>query len=70
MSTLEYINDNYDKSILVFIFGATLAVMVLIAILVLTVDLPMSWVLLPASWWVGGMMVWAQGRYMRTKANR
>ena len=69
MSTLEYVNDNYDRSILLFIFGATLAVMVLVTALVFADLASLRWILLPAAWWVGGMMVWAQGKYMRTKAN-
>ena len=67
VSVTEVINANYDRNILAFICVATAVVMLLIGALVLTTDVGVQWFLLPASWWVGGMMVWGYGKFLRRR---
>lgn len=56
---------NNEKHTILFIFGATLAVMIFLAIFIALEEIGTEWVLLPASWWVGAMMTFAFDKYWK-----
>lgn len=53
----------YDKLVLLLVFGLAALADVLILIIWLVFDIYWSWTLLPVGWLVGALMTWGFGKW-------